>query len=169
MGNHNLKNLPSSLCISVRILISVYVLLSLIWMPPHQEVAWGDSAYDPIIAHLEYLGYQCDMVEQGVRARHSSKLHIVLSYQKGGILLQTAFPGKGSEQDASKCHALANGVNLRTQVSRAAWNAEGHLFVTAWMPGLYDKTRFALFMEAWERDSQVLRDMATDLKPYLKE
>jgi hypothetical protein len=121
------------------------------------------------VAHLEFLGYQCDMVEQGVRARHSSKLHIVLSYQKGGILLQTAFPGKESEQDASKRHALANSVNLRTQVSRAAWTAEGHLFVTAWMPGLYDKTRFALFMEAWERDSQVLRDIATDLKPYLKE
>jgi len=34
---------------------------------------------------------------------------------------------------------------------------------------LYDKTRFALFMEAWERDSQVLRDVASDLKPYLKE
>ena len=60
-------------------------------------------------------------------------------------------------------------MNLRTQVSRAAWTAEGHLFVTAWMSGWYDKTRFALFMEAWQRDSQVLRDVAPDLKPYLKE
>ena len=93
MGNHNWKDLPSSVCVSVRILIYVYVCLLLVWMPPLQEEAWADSAYDPIIAHLDYLGYQCDMVEQGVRARHSSKLHIVLSYQKGGILLQTAFPG----------------------------------------------------------------------------
>lgn len=60
-------------------------------------------------------------------------------------------------------------MNLRTQISRAAWTAEGHLFVTAWMPGLYDKTRFALFLGAWERDAQVLREVATDLKPYLKE
>jgi hypothetical protein len=139
------------------------------WVSAVQETAWADSAYDPIVAHLEFLGYQWDLVEQGVRARHSLKLHIVISYQKGGILLQTGFPGKESEQDASKRYALANGVNLRTQVSRAAWTAEGHLFMTAWMPGLYDKARFALFMEAWERDSQVLREMATDLKPYLKE
>jgi hypothetical protein len=133
------------------------------------QLASADSAYDPIIAHLDFLGYQCDMVEQGVRARHSSKLHIVVSYQKGGILLQTAFPGKGAEQDVPKRHAVANGVNLRTQVSRAVWTTEGHLFMSAWMPGLYDKTRFALFMEAWERDSQVLRDVASDLKAYLKE
>jgi hypothetical protein len=131
--------------------------------------ASADSAYDPIIAHLDYLGYQCDMVEQGVRARHSSKLHIVVSYHKGGILVQTAFPGKASEEDLAKRHSIVNGVNLRTQVSHAAWTTEGHLFVSAWMPGLYDKNRFALFLDAWERDSQVLREIAPDLKPYLKE
>lgn len=144
----------------------VVLLLSL--LVTHRYAA-ADSAYDPIVAHLEYLGYQCDMVEQGVRARHSSKLHIVVSYHKGGILVQTAFPGKGSEEDLSKRHGIANGVNLRTQVSHAAWTTEGHLFMSAWMPGLYDKTRFALFLDAWERDSQVLRELASDLKPYLKE
>jgi hypothetical protein len=56
--------------------------------------ARADSAYDPIIAHLDFLGYQSDVVDQGVRARHSSKLHIVVSYQKGGILVQTAFQEK---------------------------------------------------------------------------
>jgi hypothetical protein len=149
----------------LRVLIGLLAL----WISSVQERALADSAYDPIVAHLEFLGYQCDMVEQGVRARHSSKLHSVISYQKGGILVQTAFPGKEPHQDAFKRHALVNDVNLRTQVSRVAWTTEGHLFMTAWMPGLYDKTRFALFMEAWERDSQILRDMATDLKPYLKE
>ena len=134
-----------------------------------QATAWADSAYDPIIAHLDFLGYQSDIVEQGVRARHSSKLHIVVSYQKGGISIQTAFPGKGPEQDLAKRHSIANGVNLRTQVSRAVWTTEGHLFMSAWMPGLYDKNRFSLFIDAWERDSQVLRDIASDLKPYLKE
>jgi len=142
--------------------------LAMIMLPRNQEAA-ADSAYDPIMAHLDFLGYQSDVVEQGIRARHSSKLHVVVSYQKGGILVQTAFPGKSAEQDVPKRHAVANGVNLRTQVSRAVWTPEGHLFMSAWMPGLYDKTRFALFMEAWERDSQVLRDVASDLKPYLKE
>ena len=146
--------------------IGACVVVMTIWV---SSPAWADSAYDPIMAHLEFLGYQSDVVDQGVRARHSSKLHIVVSYQKGGILVQTAFPGKSPEQDVPKRHAVANGVNLRTQVARAVWTTEGHLFMSAWMPGLYDKTRFALFMEAWERDSQILRDVASDLKPYLKE
>jgi hypothetical protein len=151
-----------------RLAVCTGLVLALFPIPFISDVE-AESAYDPILAHLEYLGYQCDMVEQGLRARHSSKLHIVVSYHKGGILLQTAFPGKADEQDMTKRHAVANGINLRTQVSHAAWTNEGHLFMSGWMPGLYDKTRFALFMEAWERDSQVLRDAASDLKPYLKE
>jgi hypothetical protein len=144
------------------------VVLVLGWLAA-PGILLADSAYDPIVSHLDFLGYHSDMVEQGVRSRHSSKLHIVVSYHKGGIVVQTAFPGKGTEDDLPKRHRIVNDLNLRTQVSHAAWTKEGHLFMSAWMPGLYDKNRFALFMEAWERDTQMLREVASDLKPYLKE
>src|SRR5918997_1451107 len=67
-------------------------------------VAWPNAVQaekndDLVIAHLEFLGYVCDIVEQGIRARHRSKIHLLLSQAQGGILLQTGFPGKGDSAD----------------------------------------------------------------------
>ena len=129
----------------------------------------AESAYDPIVAHLEFLGYQPDLVEQGVRARHQTKIHFIVSYSKGGLLLQTGFPGKSSTGDEATRFSAANTLNGRAQVARAFWTSDGHLFMSAWMPGLYDKIRFGQFVEAWEKDANVLREIATDLKPYLKD
>lgn len=129
----------------------------------------AESAYDPIVAHLEFLGYQSDLVEQGIRARHQTKIHFIVSYSKGGLLLQTGFPGKPSTGDEAKRFSAANTFNGRAQVARVFWTTDGHLFMSAWMPGLYDKLRFVQFVEAWEKDADILREVATDLKPYLRD
>lgn len=129
----------------------------------------AESAYDPIVAHLEFLGYQSDLVEQGIRARHQTKIHFIVSYSKGGLLLQTGFPGKPSTGDEAKRFSAANTFNGRAQVARSFWTTDGHFFMSAWMPGLYDKMRFAQFVEAWEKDADILREVATDLKPYLRD
>jgi hypothetical protein len=49
------------------------------------------------------------------------------------------------------------------------WSDEGNLFAMAWLPGRYEKTRFALFMEAWDRDTSLLRQNHEKLKMFLKE
>ncbi len=147
-----------------------WMLLSAILIPfLPTSLLHADSAYDPVVAHLEFLGYQSDMVEQGIRARHQTKIHFIVSYSKGGLLLQTGFPGKSSTGDEAKRFSAANTFNSRAHVARAFWSADGHLFMSAWIPGLYDKVRFAQFVEAWEKDVDVLREVATDLKPYLKD
>ncbi len=131
-------------------------------------VAFGaDAPADPVVAHLEYLGYRCDVVEQGIRAQHISKLPFVVAPARGGILLQTGFPGKSDSSEASKRFIVLNAVNARMQVARGFWTREGDLFVTAWMPGLYDKLRFAAYIEAWEQDLKILRETGPDLSPFL--
>ncbi|MBI4001484.1 MAG: hypothetical protein HY348_06845 [Nitrospira defluvii] len=124
---------------------------------------------DPVVSHLEYLGYRCDVVEEGIRAQHNSKLPFVVSSARGGILLQTGFPGKKDPPEASKRFIVLNMVNARMQVARGFWTREGDLFVNAWMPGLYDKLRFAAYLEAWEQDLKILREAAPDLSPFLLE
>lgn len=131
-------------------------------------VALGDKDDDLIIAHLEYLGYTCDGVEQGIRARHTSKIHLLLTRAHGGLLVQTGFPGKRDAVDDAR-YAVLNAVNARVRATRAFWTEEGHLLMSAWMPGVYDKTRFAAFMESWEQDTQTLRQFSRELKPYLAE
>ena len=60
---------------------SVVVLWSLLFLllcsVVHAESA---SSKDPLIEHLEFLGYECDLVEAGIRAKHSSKIHLYISY-----------------------------------------------------------------------------------------
>lgn len=84
-------------------------------------------------------------------------------------MLQTGFPGKAGARDDSLRYATLNAVNSRMRVARTFWTPEGHLFVSAWLPGDYEKLRFAAFMEAWEQDGQTLRGFSQDLKPYLAE
>ncbi len=133
-------------------------------------VALGvETPADPVMAHLEYLGYRCDSVEQGIRAQHNSKLPFVVTSERGGILLQTGFPGKSDTVEISRRFSVLNTVNTRMQVARGFWTEEGDLFVKAWMPGLYDKLRFAAYIQAWEDDLKVLREAGPDLSGFLLE
>ena len=127
------------------------------------------STKDPLIEHLEFLGYECDLVEAGIRAKHFSKIHLYITYAFGGIRMQTGFPGKSPHSDVSSRYRVTNALMKRFSVIQLFWSEDGSLFAMSWMPGLYEKTRFALFMEAWDHDTALLRQTYDQLKPFLKE
>ncbi len=131
--------------------------------------AESELSQDPLVQHLEFLGYECDRVEAGIRAKHFSKIHLYITYAFGGIRLQTGFPGNPIYSDVGSRFKVTNTLQKKMSVMQVFWSDEGNLFAMGWMPGTYDKARFAVFMESWERDSAVLRKAYTDLKPFLKE
>jgi hypothetical protein len=132
---------------------------------------WAESGAgkDPLVEHLEYLGYQCDQVENGIRAKHFSKIHIFITFSFGGIRLQTGFPGKTMEGSAEARYRVSNALMKHMKVLQVYWSETGNLFAMAWMPGTYDKFRFAAFMEAWEHDTMLLRQAYGELQPFLKD
>jgi hypothetical protein len=127
----------------------------------------GEAPQDPIISHLEFLGYACDLLEGGIRARHPSKAQLFVTQVRGGIRMQTGFRGTGDKLNEAARFVVLNATNARMRVARVYWTSEGHLVMDAWIPGEYEKPRFASFMEAWDGDIQVLRDSYQELKPYL--
>jgi hypothetical protein len=127
------------------------------------------SSKDPLIEHLEFLGYECDLVEAGIRAKHPSKIHLYITYSFGGIRLQTGFPGKSPHSDVGSRYLVTNALMKRFSVIQLFWSEDGSLFAMGWMPGLYEKARFALFMEAWDHDTGLLRQTYDQLKPFLIE
>ena len=133
--------------------------------------SWGESkpVQDPLIQHLEFLGYQCDQVEQGIRAKHVSKIHIYITFYNGGIRFQTGFPGKALEGSGEARYGVSNRLAKQMKALQVYWSEDGNLFAMAWMPGAYDKSRFAVFMDAWEQDTALLRQSYEELKPFLKE
>lgn len=128
-----------------------------------------DLPKDPLIEHLEFLGYQCDLVEAGIRAKHFSKIPLYITYAFGGIRMQTGFPGKTPDPDSDSRYRVSNALIKEFSVARLYWSDDGNLFAVAWMPGRYEKARFALFIEAWDRDTALLRKYYEKLKPFLKE
>ena len=124
---------------------------------------------DPLIEHLEFLGYECDLVEAGIRAKHLSKIHLYITYAFGGIRMQTGFPGKSPHSDVGSRYRVTNALMKRFSVIQLFWSEDGSLFAMGWMPGMYEKTRFALFMEAWDHDTALLRQTYDQLKPFLIE
>jgi len=124
---------------------------------------------EPILEHLEFLGYECDRVEAGIRAKHLSKIHLYVTYAFGGIRVQTGFPGKPPYSDVGSRFKITNALGKQLSVMQVYWSDEGNLFAMAWMPGRYEKARFALFMEAWDHDAALLRQSYDLLKPFLKD
>ncbi len=127
------------------------------------------SPQDPLIEHLEFSGYECDLIEAGIRAKHPSKIHLFLTYAHGGIRVQTGFPGKPLRSDEQSRYQVTNALARQLTVMRLYWADEGNLFAGAWMPGTYDKSRFAVFLEAWDHDTAILRQAYNALRPFLKE
>ena len=127
------------------------------------------SSKDPLIEHLEFLGYECDLVEAGIRARHSSKIPLYITYVFGGIRMQTGFPGKNPHSDVDSRYRVTNALMKQFSLIQLFWSDDGSLFAMSWMPGRYEKTRFALFIEAWDHDTALLRQAYKQLKPFLKE
>jgi len=142
-------------------------------------LAFGDDkqAKELIISHLEFLGYECDPMKQGVKVTHSSKIGFLLVPLKDGIMVQSAFAGIES-QSSSETHDLSdpdlsrltliNDLNRQASVSRFFWADTGELVIRASMLGKYDKRRFSTFMQAWEKDGHTLGQNYQGLRPYLK-
>ncbi len=131
--------------------------------------AASETVKDPLIEHLEFIGYQCDQVEQGIRAKHPSKIHIYITFYEGGIRLQTGFPGKPIGGTAETRYRVSNRLIKHMKNLQVYWSEDGNLFAMSWMPGTYEKSRFSVFIEAWEKDTALLRQSYDELKPFLKE
>ncbi|MDR4493694.1 MAG: hypothetical protein AB7P17_11465 [Nitrospirales bacterium] len=132
-------------------------------------LAESETVKDPLVEHLEFIGYQCDQVEQGIRAKHASKIHIYITFYNGGIRLQTGFPGKPMDGNVETRYRVSNRLVKHMKTLQIYWSEDGNLFAMAWMPGTYEKARFSAFMEAWEQDTALLRQSYEELKPFLKE
>ena len=161
-------NCENSSGLLISFLIGMVTLMLMHLWPSLSEHAFAQESKDPLVEHLEFLGYECTRAEQGIRAAHPSKIHLYITFYQGGVRIQTGFPGLDPLTDTGSRFKVLNTLNKEMRVARFYWSEKGHLFGTAWMPGLYEKSRFALFMEAWDQDTLSLRQAYEHLKPFLK-
>jgi len=136
-----------------------------------------EQSREPIVQHLEFLGYHCEPMNQGVKVTHPSKIGFLLVPLKDGIMVQAAFASietqsssttnNSANSDLSRLSVI-NDLNKNASVSRFFWADTGELVIRASILGSYDKRRFYTFMTAWEKDGQTLGQNYQGLRPYLK-
>lgn len=128
----------------------------------------AQTTREKVIEHLEFLGYTCETVAQGIKTTHPTKFGFVLVELLDGFIVQSAFAGTPLDKGDTSRFAAVNTLNAGAAIARFFWDDSGRLVLRAWFPGGYDKARFTPFMEAWEQDSLTVRTQYESLKPYLK-
>ncbi|MDH3223782.1 MAG: hypothetical protein OEO23_08700 [Gemmatimonadota bacterium] len=103
-----------------------------------------------IQTHLEFLGYQVTASDSNLTAVHGAKLDVLIQSYQGGVLMQSFV---AVEQNREEALPTANLLNTGAAVARFYVDADGDLAIEAWMPGEYEKARFAAFLNAWDSDT----------------
>lgn len=157
-------------CISVVVAMAFFFSMG-------KAIADPENSTQTIIQHLEFLGYQCEKLDQGIKATHSSKLGFLLVVLKDGLMAQSALAGVpptskaskgGTNQKMTEKLSTVNTLNKESTIARFFWADSGELVLRASILGAYDKGRFYTFMEAWEKDGQAIGKHYQALKSYLK-
>jgi hypothetical protein len=105
----------------------------------------------PFVEHLRFLGYQVTPEGALLKAVHDRSLNFTLREVSGGAMLLCYFEGKQSQIDLPRLEFVER-LNQAATSARYYWDDESDLMVEAWFPGVYDRERFAVFMEAWRAD-----------------
>ena len=127
---------------------TILVLLGIL-LPPPASAQLAETAED-IRTHLEFLGYEVTVEEDNVTATHDSKLNVYMRDYQGGLLVQSYLLVVSNEEEALP---TANLLNTGAAATRFYVDSDGDIAVEAWLPGGYEKARFAAFLEAWDADT----------------
>jgi len=119
------------------------VLSSLVWSAPI-------PAAKEIVEHLEFLGYKVTSGEDKIEVSHPVFLNFVLRNYRGGLLISTYFIAtEYGKANRSEFVEFANDLNKEAAASRFYIDKDGDLAIEAYYPGEYEKTRFGLFLDAF--------------------
>lgn len=121
---------------------------------------------DQMVTHLQFLGYQVERDGEIVKARHQTKVNILLRDFRGGVLLTSIF---GCQDSAKKKRAdyldFINLMNQRATIIRFYADKDSDFFMEAWYPGTYDRAIFGSFLELWDED--IARLSQADAEKFL--
>jgi len=136
----------------VRIALITVIVCTLAYCSPVRAAPPAQA--DTIAAHLGFFGYETETTDEFLRANHPSNLNIAIKEHRGGVLF-LSFLGASAygKENPNELTALANELNVNATVSRSYVDKDGDLALEAWFPGTYEKARFSLFLEEWNKDT----------------
>jgi len=121
---------------------------------------------DQMVTHLQFLGYQVERDGDIVKARHQTKVNILLRDFRGGVLLTSIF---GCQDNAKKNRSayldFINTMNQKAIIIRFYCDKDSDFFMEAWFPGAYERAVFGSFLDLWDED--IARLSQSDAEKFL--
>ncbi|MBL7032506.1 MAG: hypothetical protein ISR91_00010 [Candidatus Delongbacteria bacterium] len=125
---------------------------------------------DDVTTHLEFMGYTVENNDDDyLKARHDSHLNMILKKFRGGILLKAYMTGSSyAVTHYDDFCELVNELNLNASAARYYIDSDIDLVVEGYYPGVYDRTSFGIYMEAFNLAEKELADKYDDLDRFLE-
>jgi hypothetical protein len=122
-----------------------------------------DALLKPLTKHFEFLGYTVTVQEDGwAFAEHPVRLNVLFKPTLLGVRLHCSLLLGKRNPDFSAWHPFLNRANDTSALSRFALALSGEhewsVRVRALLPARYDRSTFALLLDAWQEDVAMLRD-----------
>ena len=144
------------------------LVVLLVWVAAVAVASPPENASD-IIRHLEFMGYDTSMDSDGIEAKHTKYLNFFLKTYQGGILFRTFFTASDyGREHRSEWFELINKLNADSTASRYYIDEDGDLILEAYYPGVYEKQRFGVFVDAFNVELEHLKEVWDDLKKYVE-
>ena len=99
--------------------------------------------------HLTFLGFETMQEEGVIRAEHPHVLSLSVKQMDHG-LLHAGYAQVAGEPTAKL--AFINALNQGALVARFYLDGDGDCTIEAWLPGGYERARYALFIDMLRRD-----------------
>ena len=153
------------------VIVFVFVTLCL-WGGKSPIFAKLPADAKKIQKHLEYLGYEVKVDQKVILAEHSNRVNIiVMGYPEhlNGILIQAVFTGtEYAKNHTEKLIPLINRVNKKAICFRAYMDKDYDLTLESWYTGAYDRKRFGLFLDQFNKGVTQLAQVAPEISKFVK-
>jgi hypothetical protein len=122
---------------------------------------------DQMVTHLQFLGYEVERDGDIAKARHQTRVNILLRDFRGGVLLTSIFGCKDeAKSDRVSYLDFINLMNQKATVVRFYADKDSDFFMESWLPGTYDRAIFGSFLDLWDED--ITRLAQADAEKFLQ-
>jgi hypothetical protein len=127
----------------------------------------ASAILDQMVTHLQFLGYSVERDGDIVKARHPTRVNILLRDFRGGVLLTSIFGCKDEAKRNRPAYMdFVNLMNQKASVVRFYADKDSDFFMESWYPGTYDRALFGSFLELWDED--IARLAQSDAEKFLQ-
>ncbi|MGA9115493.1 MAG: hypothetical protein WB626_01820 [Bacteroidota bacterium] len=142
-------------------------LIIVLWVPAPLRAELPENT-PALVEHLEYLGYEVTTDTTRVIAKHTRYLNLVIRKFRGGLLVTSWYKGNAYAADnRDDFKSFVNDLNVEAVAVRFYVDRVSDMMIEGYFPGVYDKTHFAAFLDAYNSAQAQLTKNIEDLRRFV--